>query len=62
MIKVINSIHFPDIINAFPSDGQLVPFHLWHRSGVTVDLLKYITDFIEAGVSLCHTEAILFKQ
>ena len=51
--------HFPDIIKMFPTGCRLVPFHLWHRSGITVALLDYITDMIEAGISLRHIETVL---
>lgn len=52
--------HDPGIINSISS--LLVPFHLWHKTGVMKELVDDISLLIDAGVCITSIEDFLLKH
>lgn len=52
--------HDPGIISSISS--WLVPFHLWHKTGVMKELVEEISLLIDAGVCITSIEDFLLKH
>ena len=52
--------HDPSVLLCVPK--HLQPFLLWHKTGVTKQLVEDISTFVETGIPILSIESLLLKQ